>query len=284
MSRSGGTLLVSMLDAHPEIAMSYELYPDLLKFDLGDSLFIQKLAKKVEQTSSMRSAAELETENWRKFVLRCPRGGIEKSEFAQLLREHVNAGQDFSNERNRLLFVARCAKLKMSKEGKKRWGIKCTSNFNEYMSIWPDTKFLFMVRDGRDMLASQMKVGSFNTTADIFSQNWIRYIDTFQKFKKKYSGQAFEVIYEKLVLNPESSLETICKFIGVEYSQSMINFHKYDNTLFRNPTGHLSYKQLTKGLNQDSIGRWKKELLPDDLEVFIKRAKSVLEQYDYEVN
>lgn len=29
-SRSGGTLMVTILDAHPDIAMSYELYPNLL--------------------------------------------------------------------------------------------------------------------------------------------------------------------------------------------------------------------------------------------------------------
>ena len=30
ISRSGGTLLVTLLDAHPDIAMQYEMYPENL--------------------------------------------------------------------------------------------------------------------------------------------------------------------------------------------------------------------------------------------------------------
>ena len=34
LSRSGGTLMVTLLDAHPDIAMSYELYPQMLEEDI----------------------------------------------------------------------------------------------------------------------------------------------------------------------------------------------------------------------------------------------------------
>ena len=36
MSRSGGTLVVTLLDAHPDVAMSYELYPNVLRRRVRD--------------------------------------------------------------------------------------------------------------------------------------------------------------------------------------------------------------------------------------------------------
>jgi len=47
-SRSGGTLMVTILDAHPEIAMSYELYPNLLAPENGELIDIDRLIEVIK--------------------------------------------------------------------------------------------------------------------------------------------------------------------------------------------------------------------------------------------
>ena len=79
LSRSGGTLMVTILDAHPDIAMSYELYPNLLtpliqgKLSTGDFFEILSKSKKGKKLER-----KPENKGVRNFVNRCPRGGLER--------------------------------------------------------------------------------------------------------------------------------------------------------------------------------------------------------------
>jgi len=274
--------MVTMLDAHPQVAMSYELYPNLLKFDGGTLEFVKRLRDKMARARNIKRVTALENDQWKKFVYRCPRGGINIPDLVRLLDEHIHAQQDFLDENNRLNFIARCARLKMEREGKSRWGLKCTSNFNSYLKIWPEVKILFMIRDGRDMLASKMNVGSFDVSAQSFAQSWVDNIQAFKKFSAQNPVNSLEIIYENLVTNPAETVETICNFIGAEYSSKMLVFHEYDNTLFRNPTGHLSYKQLREGLNTKSMGRWRFDLSSEIINTFTNLAGPLLAEYGYD--
>ena len=74
LSRSGGTLLVTLLDAHPEIAMSYELYPTLLKsINCSENLeaFLNVLLK---VRSNKEVSKGLSDRNLNVFFVRAQRG------------------------------------------------------------------------------------------------------------------------------------------------------------------------------------------------------------------
>ena len=60
LSRSGGTLMVTILDAHPDLAMSYELYPSLLEPDgSGMDMNMRRLARGIKGASNERLAANV---------------------------------------------------------------------------------------------------------------------------------------------------------------------------------------------------------------------------------
>ena len=61
----------------------------------------------------------------------------------------------------------------------------------------------------------------------------------------------------------------------------MVEFEKQDQALFRNPQGQLSAAQLRAGLSDASIGRWKRELNPAQLNEFLAIAAPTLERFGY---
>ncbi len=77
MSRSGGTLMVTILDAHPDVAMSYELYPELLKTADPSPAFLERLIERLEAGDKLKTVGHLDGgKDFYSFVARLPRGGI----------------------------------------------------------------------------------------------------------------------------------------------------------------------------------------------------------------
>lgn len=280
LSRSGGTLLVTMLDAHPDIAMSYELYPNLLVADDGGEVSLDRIIKVLSSAKNLKKATkEIADRGLRTFTLRCGRGGLDIDDIVALLDSHRGSGYNFLNAEGRIKFIESCCKRKMKREQKKRWGLKCTSVYDDYISVFPDAYFLNMIRDGRDVLASQLNTGSFNTTPEKLGHSWSNTIATFRKLMKRDNVNAYEVIYEKLVSEPRVELQKICKFLNVKFVESMLEYYKKDLTIYN--TNHLSLKRISKPVDNISVGRWQTELAKESVESFCSVAGELMIEYGY---
>ena len=131
--------MVTILDAHPQIAMSYELYPNLLSPENGTQVDILNLIKILNKTGDQKAAGKkIDDGQLSTFLLRTVRGNLDNQVLVKLLQDHLDEGMDFSNSRGRLRFIQRCCVAKMRSEGKSRWGLKCTNKYDEYLSLWPD--------------------------------------------------------------------------------------------------------------------------------------------------
>src|SRR5262245_49032105 len=100
-SRSGGTLVVTILDAHPLISMSYELYPHLLL--LEDDGVVSPAA--LTQLLKAKRAKAIKDKNIKTFATRCERSGVMLETLSELVQIHAAAGDDFSDQCARLRFV-----------------------------------------------------------------------------------------------------------------------------------------------------------------------------------
>lgn len=280
LSRSGGTLMVTMLDAHPDIAMSYELYPNLLEPDKGDEIELDEIIKTMSASRNLNKAAKkIANRGLYTFFIRCGRGGLTTDDIVDLLNRHKNKGYRFIETDHRLRFIESCCRRKMSREQKKRWGLKCSGAFDDYLSLFPKACFLNMVRDGRDVLASQMNTGSFNTTPEKLGQSWSNAHEKFGELVQRNDVKAYEVIYETLVTEPDIELRKICTFLGIEFTESMLEYYKKDLTIYN--TNHLSLKRISKPVDRTSIGRWRKELKPEEVERFCLIADEEMRRFNY---
>lgn len=276
-SRSGGTLLVTVLDAHPILAMSYELYPRLLTTVDKQPADVAWLLEVVSANRKLRNAADATGDrNLRTFLLRCIRSGLDNNNLKCLLQEHIDEGDDFKSVKGRLRFIERCCLAKMHAKNKSRWGLKCNTRFNDYLDLWPGACFLNMVRDGRDVLASQLNTGAFSKkkTVERISKGWAKTHMKFRRLLGREDVRAHEVFYESLVKNPETEIRKICEFLGIEFHNNMLDFYKKDLTIYK--ARHLSMDRISKPIDTSKIGRWKNELNESHLQQFYSSARDVM--------
>ncbi len=131
----------------------------------------------------------------------------------------------------------------------------------------PDAKFVIMVRDGRDVTASLGKRHGGNFEAGL--ARWVH--ETEISLGQRGRADAHLQRYEDLIVDPVSSLQRICDFLGVSYLASMLDYHREPHLWFGRDSvvrgsgiGAGEHEDLRNWqVNQpifDGRGRWKSEL------------------------
>jgi hypothetical protein len=257
--------------------MSYELYPHLLELGIKDDM--SQIAEVISRSNTKSLSQNLKNNSLKTYAIRCHRGGLSLNQVGNLIGEVLNEGLHFSTLSGRMRMIEKCALLKMRNEGKSIWGMKCTSKYAEYLEFWPQARFINMLRDGRDVLASQLNTGSFDKSSTDIAKAWV---GTHSKFgslieDNKLNGQF--VRYESLTREPETELKRICTTLGVKFDKRILNHSNQDLTIFA--SRHLSGDRINKKIDTKSIGRWKDDLSDEQLAEFTSFAKEALEKYDY---
>jgi hypothetical protein len=282
LSRSGGTLMTTILDAHPEIAMGYELYEHLLEPFAGSATSIIDLTGILNTyLGSSVLKKDPQAKGFLRFVARAERSGLSKQNLIHLLEMHAAEGHDFKSVNGRLLFVQRVVREKASLENKRIWGAKIASNYMEIDSTFTEAIYLFMLRDGRDITASRKKVGDFKQSVAEIAKAWKNQITKFEKFAARSGGRAIFVPYEKMAHEPESELRILMKKMGLPWSDRTLSFHELNLSIHRNSTGHLSGEQVKKPISTTSIGRWKHDLTCEEVTQFEEHAGDLLDKLGY---
>jgi len=281
LSRSGGTLITTILDAHPEIAMSYELYPSLLETAFNSTAEINSFIKILKKENDISNLAKkIKDNNLKKFILRCDRGGLDSKDIESVFIEHLTENNNFDTPQGRLELIAKCCRKKMKREGKLRWGLKCNNKYQDYLSVWPDAYFLNMIRDGRDVLASQLTTGSFKATPESLGISWAATHRAFKKIVDNESTNAYEICYEKLVSKPDEELKRIFIFLGLDYHEKLLDFHNQNLTIY-SASSHLSMERISVGIDTSKVNRWKSELTEQQAEEFCDAANGLMSEYGY---
>lgn len=135
------------------------------------------------------------------------------------------------------------------------------------LEIFPDAKFIHIIRDPRDTVLSNMTTfGLSNTT--FIAQQWFMDNYFIEEHKLKVPGRYFTVFYEKMVEDTEKVLAELCDFLKIPYSASM-NTVKADTAmkayedykeLFDN-----AHKNILNPVSSTSVGKWKKEMKEKDI-------------------
>ena len=277
LSRSGGTLLVSILDAHPEVAMQYELYPNLLDMTGEDCSTAGDLAKILGSAKSMREAIRVSpNDRVRTFVRRLPRGGLSHSDLVQALSLAPESPLD---RRTALAVIQGCAAAKALKKGSRRWGMKCLNGTVEYLEAFPDAQFIDIVRDGRDVLASQQNTGAFNPDPRELGRSWATTHRRFADFANRSPDRCMLLRYEDLVCDPVSRIRALLEWLGLPDHPDCYRQHAANLTI--HGAQHLSGERVASPIDTASVGRWRSEVSPSDLAAFVDEAGAELVRFGY---
>ena len=279
MSRSGGTLMVTLLDAHSSIAMTYEFYPTLL-ID-ADTVDIERVISDLSTTSDLtRAAKKMPTGGLANLVKRGPRARLTNADLGRLLRDHLASGRTFTDPGDRLRFIEQCGLHNMRSAQKSLWGAKCGTNFSDYIELWPKAKFINVIRDGRDVLASQLNTGAFDANPAEIGKSWTKNHTRFRRMIKSGQMDGYEVVYERLIADPSGEARSIFSFLGLPFEDAVLDFHAQDLNIYA--VGHMSKPALVKPINSSMVGRWKRDLSEDQVREFMSEAGEAMREFGYE--
>jgi len=274
--------MATILDAHPDVAMGYEMYQHLLAPPEGRVSYASELLRELQMGGKrVLPAKDTPHRDFAVFSARANRSGVAGQQLVALLEQHVDEGRDFADIGDRMMFVKRVVETKGRAEGKSIWGTKISSNYAELSRIFPDSRFLFMLRDGRDVAASRKMVGQFNQSMAQVAEGWTKQIVKFERFAARACERAILVPYEKLACNPEAEMRHLMEKLGLTWSDRLLAFHALNLSIHRSPTGHLSGQQVKTPIGTRSIGRWKKDLTADEVREFEAQAGETLARLGY---
>jgi len=204
--RSGSTLLRLILDAHPDIAVP----PPGWLFDLVFPYLYSYGA--LDNDANFLALAEdvLATPTVQKWPLT-----ISAAELVAAAEEKSFAG----------LYAA--LHTAYAKPGhKRRWGEKTPRNafwIDEIHALFPDARFIHIVRDGRDMAIDISDSILLPYSVYSGANLWQRYVLAIRDSMHRLPGSSFiEIRYEDLCADPEATIRSLCGFLGEDFDRAML--------------------------------------------------------------
>jgi len=157
------------------------------------------------------------------------------------------------------------------------------------LAIFPDAKFIHLVRDPRDVMNSMSKrLGRKN----VYFNCWKWLIDNrlVEKVKHKMPGIFFSATYEEMVQKPEETYKALCGFLQIPYHDSMLHHQfkdtlkKYENEEFYERIKNV-HSNLVEPINTSNVRKWEKEMSETDLAITERIAgKYAKEKYGYDID
>merc|ERR1712126_172538 len=249
--RSGTTLMRAMLDAHPDVRCGEE-------------------TRVVPRLLQMRS-------HWKKSQkesMRLEEAGLTDDVLASAISSFI------------LEVVARHGEPAPRLCNKDPFTLKSGKYLRE---LFPNSKFLFMVRDGRATVHSIISRKVTITGFDLKSyrqclQKWNAAISAMNDECKALGPKhCLPVIYEQLVLHPEQWLRKISTFLEVPWNENVLHHEEQINKKGGISLSKVerSSDQVIKPVNLEALSKWVGHI-PDDVVEDMANIAPMLAHFGYD--
>lgn len=180
--------------------------------------------------------------------------------------------------------VQRLFTLFARQEAKQRWGDKSPSHVNfikEIKKTFPNAKFIYLVRDGRDTATSLKRIWFAPYNIHDIAVLWKNRVAAFQRTKTDLNKNDYiEVFYESLVRDTDNELIRIFRFLGEDPIQSGGQVPAGKRLGYFNKESR-SHALLYQPITDRQIGSFHLELTRREIELFETIAGKELQAYGY---
>jgi Sulfotransferase family len=172
-----------------------------------------------------------------------------------------------------------------SARGVSRWADKTPHyvlHIDAVRDVFPDARFVHLVRDGRDVALSLLRVpfGPGNVWAA--AHQWRDAVDAGDAAAERLGDVVLTVRYEDLVAVPEATVRRVCEFCDLHYGPEMLAVDRTGaERLIRGQEGWFT--QLSAGITTGSAGRWRSEMSPARQALFTSVAADALRRHGYDL-
>ncbi len=159
--------------------------------------------------------------------------------------------------------------------GKPRWGDKTPYYINcvdELKRVFPEARIVNLVRDGRDVCLSLLRVPFGPANVWAAAHQWSAAVAAGDAAQARYGDDVLTVAYERMVTDPEAEIGRICAFAGLTFDADMLAADPAATS--RVAAGQEGwFEGLDAGINADSVDRWRTEMSRSDQALFVEHRR-----------
>lgn len=212
--RCGTSMLAQMFNSHSKICVPHELQILFEYSNNGPRLYEIFKEKKNERFGPKDFVALIEA--------RCPHKFHEYFDYRSFFEKQQYPILSLEKLANSL-----CSEIAESKH--KEMFIEQTPWYGQRIDIlnelFPDAKYIHMVRDGRDVAISFARTPWWHNDIGENLERWhaevTQIIDSSNRIL--YPNQMLQVRYEDFVEQPENGLRRMCDFLGIDFENAMLD-------------------------------------------------------------
>lgn len=167
----------------------------------------------------------------------------------------------------------------------KRVFIKDNHSFDYFyylIKAFPNAKFVYLVRDGRDFAVSYFSIPAMFESLPTIAKMWSEQQRTCLSLvtRMKDEGKIFPLHYEDLISEPEYYIKQMCEFVNLEFSPEMLNFHKRKKNI-KDSKSAKAWRKLAEPVDKKNYGKYKNKLSDRQVKTFESHAYRELIQCGY---
>jgi hypothetical protein len=152
------------------------------------------------------------------------------------------------------------------------------------LTEFEDSKFLFFVRDPRDMalswkLSPNLR-GCVLRAANTWKRDQKEYLQLFSCLSRQ--NRSILMRYEDLLAHPENSLNYLCNFLDIEFENELFDFKKSDLTT-KNADSSMDWKNLSKPLMRNNFNKYQSHLSEEEIKYIECLCRDEMDILGYKV-
>lgn len=147
----------------------------------------------------------------------------------------------------------------------------------QLLMLFPDSKFIHLVRDGRAVASSVMPLNWGPNTILASAKWWKEWVERGLLAERSFPSKVLRVKYEDVVLQPEATLRKICDFCNLEYSSAMVS-----GKGFVLPSYLTAHGLVGRPPQTDRVMSWRNELTNRQVQIFENFVGETLSELGYE--
>lgn len=165
-------------------------------------------------------------------------------------------------------------------------------HLEELKAIWPDARYIHLIRDGRDVACSYKDIEKLDTNSpykpklstdiNAIAEEWTRNNQNILSFMEGLNRKEdyISVRFEDVVGKSKEALKRLCDFLDLEFSPAMLTY--YNSEFYDEPKETLDWKKKTQSEpDNSSVGRYKALLDEEEISNFNSLSKSILNKFNY---
>ena len=233
MGRSGTTLLTSMLNMNPEIISTPE--NEFILFSYHPYVF-----KNFNNPKVVKSFIAIFNYNFNNVITIWKPKSIDKDVLKLKIKSYANMCK--------LVYLN--YPLSHKEKSAVKWVIDKNPSYslqiNKLNKVFPDAKYIVIVRDYRDNIVSRNKYSDTPVSIYNLAAAWNYFYDKIYESIAQNNLSYHLVRYEDLVSFPTETLQKICNYLNVTFTEEMLKFQDFSKHLKAHAKENISEEKFKK--------------------------------------